>query len=266
MKKHQEAAQVDEHLHAGKPVFRRKRTKELKAVEEVLVDRLWRARDTYDSDYKGPVRFRIVGLYVAGRRVQRFFNSKTEAATFMEEQTVRQGNLGARAAHVDGRLVEDAVECDAMVKANGLRLLDVVRDYMAARAHLKAFPHVPLEEAAQHYGALLADRAKSWTVNEAADIWLAGREKKDRSDGYLRDAKRRLKQFRETYGKASMADITTEQIDAWVNGLGERPGSGHAVGAQLLYCAVFPVQLCREEEAQPQQSRGGCGTPRRGAR
>lgn len=233
MSKHQEAAGIDEDSEAGKLRFRRKRNKVLKPVEEVLAGGTWRTRTPADYGFEGQVRFKVAGLYIAGKRVRRYFGTEAEAQTFMEAQTVRQGNLGARAAHVDGRLVEDAIECDAMLKADGLRLLDVVRDYRAARAHLKAFPLVSVAEAAQHYGALLADRAKSWTVNDAADIWLASREKKDRSDGYLRDAKRRLKQFRETYGKTSMADITTEHVDAWVNGLG--------LGTQSVrnYCTVL---------------------------
>jgi hypothetical protein len=55
---------------------------------------LWRARGGAHCRYTGPVRFRIVGLYVAGRRVQRFFSSAAEAKTFIEAQTVRQGKLG----------------------------------------------------------------------------------------------------------------------------------------------------------------------------
>lgn len=96
---------------------------------------------------------------MAGKRVQRFFTTDLEAQTFIEAQTMRQGNLGARAAHVDGRLVEDAVECEAMLKVQGVRLLDAVRDYLAAREHLQAFPGVRLSEAARHYGAVLADRS-----------------------------------------------------------------------------------------------------------
>ena len=233
MSKHQEATAVVEDIEAGKLRFRRKRTKVLKPVEEVFADGSWRTRTPGDKRFAGPVRFKVAGLYVAGKRVRRYFTTEAEAQTFMEAQTVRQGNLGARAAHVDGRLVEDAIECDAMLKSHGLRLLDVVRDYMEAREHLRAFPSVLLSEAAKHYGALLADRAKSWTVNEAATTWLASRGQKGRSDGYMRDATRRLAQFRKTHGKASMADVTTADIDAWVNGL--------ALGPQSMrnYCTVL---------------------------
>jgi integrase len=84
---------------------------------------------------------------------------------------------------------------------------------------------VRLSEAAQHYGALLADRSHSWTVNEAAETWTASREQKGRSIGYLWDAERRLKRFRDTHGNTSLADLTTADVDAWVNGLGLGPQS-----------------------------------------
>ena len=233
MKEHQEEAGLAEEIEAGKPRFRRKRQKVLKPVEEVFVEGVWRTRTPADKRTAGPVRFKVAGLYIAGKRVRRYFTTEAEAETFIEAQTVRQGNLGARATHVDGRLVEDAVECEAMLKPHGLRLLDAVRDFMAARGHLRAFPAATLAEAAAHYGALLADRAKSWTVDEAATTWLASREQKGRSDGYLWDAQRRLARFREKYGSTSLADITTAHVDAWVNELGLGPQS------MRNYCTVL---------------------------
>lgn len=225
MRKHSEAQAIDEQAEAGKPRFRRKRQKVLKPVEEIFTAGAWRTRTPQDKVFKGQSRFKVAGLYVAGKRVRRFFTTDLEAQTFIEAQTMRQGNLGARAAHVDGRLVEDAVECEAMLKVQGVRLLDAVRDYLAAREHLLPFPGVPLSEAARHYGALLADRSSSWTVDEAAVTWLASREQKGRSDGYLWDAERRLKRFRDIHGSTSLADITTADLDAWVNGLGLGPQS-----------------------------------------
>jgi len=225
MRKQHEEPESNESPDTGKFTFRRQRQKTLKPVEEVYIEGAWRTRTDGDKGFQGEVRFKVAGLYIAGKRVRRYFTTENEARTFIEAQTVRQGNLGARAAHVDGRLVEDAVECEAMLKAQGVRLLDAVRDYMAARHHLRAFPAVPLAEAAKHYGELLADRAKSWTVNEAAETWLASREHKGRSDGYLWDAERRLRRFRETHGGTNMADISTADVDTWVNGLGVGPQS-----------------------------------------
>jgi len=130
-----------------------------------------------------------------------------------------------RAAYVSSHTVEDAVECEAMLKPHGLRLLDALRNFIAARECLQAFPAVSLAEAARHYGALLEDRAKSWTVDEAAQTWMASREGKGRSDGYLWDAQRRLARFRTRYGSTSLADISTAMVDAWVNELRLGPQS-----------------------------------------
>jgi integrase len=225
MSKHQQAGKVSELRDSGKPRFRRKRQTQLKPVEEIFAEAAWRTRTAKDKGFAGQVRFKVTGLYVAGKRVRRYFATAGEAKTFIEAQTMRQGNLGARASHVDGRLVEDAVECEAMLKAHGLRLLDAMRDFMSAKQELGAFPTVPLTEAARHYAALLTDRAKSWTLEEAATTWLASREQKGRSDGYLWDAQRRLARFRASYGSTSLADITTANVDAWVNELGLGPQS-----------------------------------------
>lgn len=225
MEKHSGTNGINEVGEAGKPRFRRKRQKVLQIVEEVCVDGIWRTRTAQDLDLKEPLRFKVAGLYVAGKRVRRYFKSQSEAKAFVEAQEVRKGNLGARASHVDGRLVEDAVECEELLKGLGVRLLDAVRDYVQARKSLNLYPNVSLAEAARHYGELLADRARSWTVDEAAEVWLASREQKGRSEGYLWDAERRLKRFRDIHGSTSLADITTAELDAWVNGMGLGPQS-----------------------------------------
>jgi hypothetical protein len=102
MKKHQVEARIDDHGGAGKLVFRRKRSRELKAVEEVLAGGLSRARTPKDKRYVGQVRFRIVGLYVAGRRVQRFFNTLTEAQTVASRCPAAQtGHVGLGSAFIE---------------------------------------------------------------------------------------------------------------------------------------------------------------------
>jgi integrase len=225
MKKPDEAPRGKAEEIQSKPRFRRKRQTILKPVEEIFVGGSWRTRTAEDSKFEGDFRFKVAGLYVAGKRVRRFFGTQGEAETFIEQQTTRQGNLGARAAHVDGRLVEDAVECEALLKAEGVRLLDAVRDFLAARKLLRDFPGVPLKAAAEHYAKLLADRAKSWTVNEAAEAWLASRKQKRCSDRYLNDARNRLERFRLGHGELNMADIETKDVEGWVNGLGLGPQS-----------------------------------------
>jgi integrase len=225
MKKPDEAPKEKAGEIEAKPRFRRKRQTILKPVEEIFVGGSWRTRTAEDSKFEGDCRFKVAGLYVAGKRVRRFFGTQGEAETFIEQQTTRQGNLGARAKHVDGRLVEDAVECEALLKAEGLRLLDAVRDFLAARKLLRDFPGVPLSAAAEHYAKLLADRAKSWTVNEAADAWLLSREHNGCSDRYLHDARNRLERFRQGHGDMNLADIETKAVHDWVIGLGLGPQS-----------------------------------------
>ncbi len=220
MSKPANAEDVAYPVEGGKPRFHRKRKKVLNAVEEIRDGGNWRARTSGDRGFSGEVRFRVAGLYVAGRRVRRFFATEEEANEFITARTLKEDNLGERANNVEGRLMEDAVEADALLKDEGLRLLDAVRDILAAREALKAFPEVTMLDAAKHYAAVLADRERSWTVDEAAERWLASRKAKGRSDSYLWDANRRLAKFREPFGGRSLADITTADVDGWVNGLG----------------------------------------------
>ena len=223
MSEHQQEKHIDQGAATCKPRFRRKRQKVLAPVEEILKGDSWRTRTPADKNFKGTVRFKVSGLYVAGKRVRRYFGTRAEAETFIEAQTVRQGNLGARATHIDGRLIEDAVECESMLKPYGLRLLDAVRDFLAAKAHLRAFPSVPMAEAAENYASILGDRAKSWTVDEGAEAWIQSIEQKGKSGSYLNDVRQRLLRFREFFGPRSMADMATPDVDGWVNALGVGP-------------------------------------------
>lgn len=206
MKERVEAGDVDDASTSGKHRFRRERKKVLSIVRETA---------------NGTERFKIAGLYIGGKRVRRFFSTEAEAKTFVESQEVRAGNIGALAKHLDGRTANDAAECTTMLKPYGVRLLDAVRDWVAAREALKAFPDVPLVDAARHHAALLTDRHRSWTVAKGSAEWLRSLEDKGRSARYRGDANSRLSRFTTLYGSTSMADITRDHVQRWLRGLGK---------------------------------------------
>ena len=172
----------------------------------------------------GP-RFKITGLYIAGRRVRRFFRTAQEAKTFLEAQACKEETLGIRARSVDGRLHEQAAEADLMLRPFGICLLDAVREWIRASSALRAFPGVSIGSAAETEAKRLAERAQSWTFAEAKDAWLTSRREKGRTDVYLNDANKRLARFAETYGIVNLADISAEAIERWLHELGLSPQS-----------------------------------------
>ena len=206
MKKQIEAADVIETPVAGKRrFFTRQRTHVLKIVEEMV---------------HGEKRHRVT-VYQHGKRVRRYFPTEDKAQTFIEQEQTRQRNLGALAKRIDSRMANDAAECETLLKPHGARLLDVCREWTAARATLADFPDVSLEECVRNYAQVLSERAASWTVDRAAEEWLKHIEQDGRSDRYLIDIRTRLSRLREMFGTVCMADMTQDFARAWLDSLGK---------------------------------------------
>lgn len=206
MKEQAEAECVIASEVAGKLRFTRQRKKVLEVVPEV---------------FNGSTRFKVRGLYVAGRRVRKFFASEKEARTFIEGQKVLEGNIGALASKIDSRLANDAAECELLLRPHGARLLDAVREWVACRELLKGFPKVALTEAAKLHAVRLQEQALSWTVEEGAVRWLESLKSKGRSLRYSEDARKRLVKFRALHGAVSMADVMPDHVHQWLRGMGE---------------------------------------------
>jgi hypothetical protein len=206
MKKQDEAGCVDEPNPSGKLRFTRQRKKALGVVREIV---------------NGAVRYKVRGLYVAGRRVRKFFVTEKEANTFIEKQNIRSGNIGALATSMDSQLANDAAECSLLLRPHGARLLDAVREWVACREIMQHFPAVPLTDAAKLHAQMLKERTQSWTVEEGAMHWLESLQRKARSARYYGDAKNRLMKLRALHGGRSMADITPDHVQKWLRGLGK---------------------------------------------
>ncbi len=206
MKEQVEAGCVDASPEAGKPRFTRQRKKVLEVVPEAS---------------GGVTRFKVRGLYVAGRRVRRFFATEKEAQTFIDGQRVREGNLGALAAKIDSRMANDAAECSLLLQPHGARLLDAVREWAACQELMKGVAGASMVEAVKAQVARLREQAQSWTMEEGAVAWLASLESKRRSKRYVEDARKRLKVFRALHGAGSLAEVTAAQVRQWLGGLGD---------------------------------------------
>jgi hypothetical protein len=64
-------------------------------------------------------RWKIAGLYVNGKRVRRFFETRTQADTFLHELRIKRENLGTKAASIDPTLHVMAVESSERLKSYG---------------------------------------------------------------------------------------------------------------------------------------------------
>jgi len=202
-----------------KASHRRKRKRVLRIVEEVFSHGKWVTKGEGESKAKKR-RYKISGLHEAGRRVRKFFATRTEAQTFLDQQMVRIENLGTRVHNVPGPLLEDAAECEDLLAKYGIRLIDAVRGFLEARAHLEGFPGVSVAEAAKWHAQTLSDRQKSWTIEEAVTAWLESRKRKGASDRYLGDARARAGRFIKAFEGANLADIDPSAVEDWVHGLG----------------------------------------------
>ena len=206
MEKQVEAGCVTESALGGKLRFTRQRKKTLGVVREII---------------NGAIRYKVRGLYVAGRRVRKFFPTEKEARTFIEAQNIRTGNIGALASRMDSQLANDAAECAMLLRPHGARLLDAVREWVACRDIMQHFPDVPLTEAAKTHALRLKERTQSWTVEEGAKHWLDSLERQARSARYYGDARNRLARFRSLYSRTSMADITPDHVQKWLRSMGK---------------------------------------------
>src|SRR5579863_3756283 len=75
-------------------------------------------------------RWTITGHYVNGKRVRRFFETRTEADTFLHELRIKRENLGTRAANIDQKLHVMAVEGSERLKPYGQSIDAAIEFYV----------------------------------------------------------------------------------------------------------------------------------------
>ena len=197
LEKQVEVGCLTESALGGKLRFTRQRKKAPGVVREVI---------------NGAIRYKVRGLYVADRRVRKFFPTEKNARTFIEAQNIRTGNIGAPASRMECQLAKDATECAMLLRPHGARLLDAVREWVACRDIMQHFPDVPLTEAAKTHALRLKVRTQSWTVEEGTKHWLDSLVHKARSARYCRDAHNRLARFPSFYSFTGIADITPGHV------------------------------------------------------
>jgi integrase len=189
----------------------------------------------------GKSRFKIAGYYVDGKRVRKYFGTQRTAETFIEAEQIRRENLGKRATHIDGAIAEDALRASDILKATPYTLLDAAR--FVVHAHTKLEPHsIRIDDAINEHAAAIERRNRSVTVNQLFDEFIANRRAKGKSEIYVRDLTTRLNRFKISMGDRIIADITSCEVDHWIQSLNVGPQTQNNFRAVLSAMWTFAVR------------------------
>jgi integrase len=189
----------------------------------------------------GKYRFKIAGYYVDGKRVRKYFETREAAVTFIEAEQIRRENLGKRATHIDGALAEDALRASDILKPTPYTLLDAAR--FVANAHSKLEPHaVRIDDAISAHAAAIEQRNRSVPVNKLVDEFIENRRAKGKSEIYIRDLTTRLSRFKASMGDRIIAEITSGDVDQWIQSLNVGPQTQNNFRAVLSAMWTFAVR------------------------
>src|SRR5947199_1808791 len=189
----------------------------------------------------GKYRFKIAGYYVDRKRIRKYFETREAAVTFIEAEQIRRENLGRRATHIDGALAEDALRASDILKPTPYTLLDAAR--FVADAHFKLEPHsVRIDDAINAHAAAIERRNRSVTVNKLVDEFIENRRAKGKSEIYIRDLTTRLRRFKVFMGDRIIAEITSGDVDHWIQSLNVGPQTQNNFRAALSAMWTFAVR------------------------
>jgi integrase len=171
-------------------------------------------------------RWKITGLYVNGKRVRRFFETREKADTFLHQLRVKRENIGNRAAVIDQKLHVMAVECSERLKSYGQTLAGATDYYV------------------QH-----AEAAKcSCTVEEITDMLLTIKKTDGKSAGYLKAMRAIFKRFSGAFAGRLIAEITAAEIDDWLRQIPLEPltRNNHRRVISMLFSYAMLRRYCSE--------------------
>jgi integrase len=189
----------------------------------------------------GKYRFKVAGYYVDRKRIRKYFETRKAAETFVESEQIRRENLGKRAAHIDGALAEDALRASDVLKSTPYTLLDAAR--FVAHAHSTLEPHsVRIDDAINAHATAIEQRKRSVTVNKLIDEFIENRRAKRKSEIYIRDLTIRLRRFKSSMGDRITEEITSGDVDHWIQSLDVGAQSQNNFRAVLSAMWTFAVR------------------------
>lgn len=146
---------------------------------------------------------RAVAAKVDGKQIRQSFSVKKlggikNAEKAAEKWATEKASQVERGKHVildvPNRLMEEILECLELLQPYGKRLPDVVREYVS-RPELQIQP---------------------WTVSEAGTAFIASRRVSGKREYYLRGLERVFKLFGKEFGARLLDDISTEELEKWL--------------------------------------------------
>ena len=184
----------------------------------------------YRDKARPHLKFKIKGHYVNGTRARRFFKTKGEAESFVQQLRIKAENLGTKAAEVDPKFHYTAIEARELLAPYGKTIL----------------------EAANFYRQHLETTARSCSVAELIASLLESKKADGKRHRYLMDLKNRLARFQRDFGGRIIATITAVECDDWLRDLrlsAQSRNNFRAVlsvlfsyGAARGYCVSNPIE------------------------
>lgn len=173
-------------------------------------------------------RWRLNGYYVGGKRVRRFYATESAARADLARLSIEAGNVDAKTRHAlasRNDLVQDAIRAEALIKVHGLTLLESAREHAACLSALEPYG-VGLRDVVASYVKTATARAKSVTIGNLFEKFIADRKRTKKSAVYLRDLKNRFQRFEVHFGSDFMAsDVTPDSVAEWLTSLELSPVS-----------------------------------------
>ena len=149
------------------------------------------------ADSNRPTLKFVVNYKEKGQRARKFFTTKVDAATFVEQKNIEFQNQGREGVEFPSWLRIMAGECNELLEP----FKKTIRD------------------ATEHYLAYLRASARSCTVSELAAQMHAAKTADGASRSHLHDLKCRLKRFCVDFGEENAATVSTRQVDEWLRDL-----------------------------------------------
>ena len=171
-------------------------------------------------------RWKITGLYVNGKRVRRFFETREKAETFLHQLRVKRENIGNRAAAIDQKLHVMAVESSERLKSYGQTIAG----------------------AADYYIRHAETAKRSCTVEEITDMLLTVKRADGKSAGYLKAMRAIFKRFNGAFTGRLVAEITAAEIDDWLRSIPLEPltRNNHRRVISMLFSYAVLRRYCSE--------------------
>ncbi len=140
-------------------------------------------------------------FYASGKRNRFFFPTKEKAEEQVAIKRRETQEIGRRALDLSDKLRMEALDAQDRLKPFGVSLTEVVSEYIKRRG------------------------ASSAVIDDLAQAYIDSREKCGKSQKHLVNLRCIFKRFVCSFSGRRAADITTEEIEAWCDGLGVGPAS-----------------------------------------